>query len=198
MGDQATRAALEDAIREHASAGRFEEAATTALKGYGGELLGYLHAVAPSPSDADDVFSDLCEAVWRQLPNFGFRSSFRTWAYSVARNLLRDHRRAANRRRRRIATSGAVSQIADEIRSSTPQHLKSTAKSKLQLLREALEPDDRTLLVLRIDRGLSWNEIAIVLAEDEPDEADIPRLSARARKRFERIKARLTELMAAT
>ena len=192
------RPALEAEIRAHVEAGRIERATTALLEGYGDELLGYLHAVAPTHADADDVFSAVCEAVWSSLESFEFRSSFRTWMYGVARNQLRDHRRATARKMRRLAdpaAAEAVSQIADRIRSTTPPHLKSESLGRLERLRASLDPDDRSLLVLRIDRGLSWNDIAIVLCDEEPAAEDLPRLSARTRKRFERIKARLRALM---
>ena len=55
---------------------------------------------------------------------------------------------------------------------------------------------DRALLVLRVDRGLSWNDLARVLNEDgEPlDDAALKRESARLRKRFQLLKRELLEL----
>ena len=69
---------LEAKIRSHFDAGELEEAATVALEGYGRELLGYLVATMRSEQDAGDVFSELSEDLWRGLPEFGWRSSFRT------------------------------------------------------------------------------------------------------------------------
>lgn len=53
-------------------------------------------------------------------------------------------------------------------------------------------PEDRMLLVLRLDREMSWTEVARVLTDDAAD-ADVSREAARLRKRFERVKAKLAE-----
>ena len=61
-------------------------------------------------------------------------------------------------------------------------------------LRESLEPEDRTLLILRVDRKLSWNEVARILAgEKEPSSADLKRSAGRLRKRFQSVKDQLRE-----
>ena len=53
-------------------------------------------------------------------------------------------------------------------------------------LSERLDPEDHMLLGLRIDRALEWNEIASILDKD----------AATLRKRFERLKTRLTAMAA--
>lgn len=60
----------------------------------------------------------------------------------------------------------------------------------MQLVRSLLDEDERTLLVLRIERRMRWPEIARILA-DTDDERSIAREAARLRKQFERIKDRL-------
>ena len=54
------------------------------------------------------------------------------------------------------------------------------------------DPDDQTLLILRIDRALPWIDIARVMT-DEPDEPDLSRHAAALRKRFERLKQRIRD-----
>jgi len=66
-------------------------------------------------------------------------------------------------------------------------------KRRLEMLREALDEDDRTLLVLRVDRRMAWRDIARVMS-DVPIEdqlEDLDKLAATLRKRFERVKERL-------
>ena len=54
-------------------------------------LRNFIRRRVADPRDAEDilqdVFSALCERVWRKLPEFRWQSSFRTWAYAIARNL---------------------------------------------------------------------------------------------------------------
>jgi len=56
-----------------------------------------------------------------------------------------------------------------------------------------LPQDEQTLLVLRVDRGFSWRELAMVMLEDAqgvPD-ADIDREAVRLRQQFKRVKEHL-------
>jgi len=203
MGDETSATpheALEQEIRAHADNGRWDRAATCALQGYGGEVLGFLRAVIPDPSDADETFSSLCEKVWTGLPGFRFESSFRTWLYGIARNLSREQRRARQRQQRRFAnldSNSAAAQIAAKVRSTTAVHLRSQTKSRLQMIRDALPAEDRMLLVLRLDRDMAWTDIARVLAEESLDDEQARRASARLRKRFERVKAKVAEQLRA-
>src|SRR5258706_16459579 len=95
------RAALEGEIRRNCEGGDFEAATTVALRGYGPEILGFLAATHRNEADANEVFSDFCEGVWKSLPSFAWQSSFRTWAYTIARRasmrLIRAPVRRANR-----------------------------------------------------------------------------------------------------
>ena len=77
--------------------------------------------------------------------------------------------------------------------------LQTREKDRLRALREALDPDDRTLLVLRVDRDMPWSDVARVFLGDgaRGDEASVARKAAALRKRFERVKAMLRERMRA-
>jgi RNA polymerase sigma-70 factor (ECF subfamily) len=73
-------------------------------------------------------------------------------------------------------------------------HLRTEVKDKVAALRAQLDEEDRTILVLRIDRKLAWQDIARVLADEELSDAEATKRSAALRKRFERIKDRLRKL----
>jgi RNA polymerase sigma-70 factor (ECF subfamily) len=62
-------------------------------------------------------------------------------------------------------------------------------------LREELDPDEQTLLVLRIDRDMAWDEIAEVIHGPGADPRERTRQTASLRKRFERTKDRLRALV---
>ena len=201
-GEQASTDSLVEAeIRQLWDAGDMQEAATVALRRYGPELLGYLHAMASSTprADPDELFSRLCEQLWKHLPTFRWESSVRTWAYVVGRNLLRAEARAAAGPRGRVEglRDTHASRIAADVRSTTAVHLRTESKDALQRIRDGLDADDRTLLILRVDRGMAWREIAAVLHDDDDSELDPAKASAALRKRFERLKAKLKREMAA-
>jgi RNA polymerase sigma-70 factor (ECF subfamily) len=196
--DEGGREALEGSVRALCDRGDHTAAATAALRGYGGELFGFLVAVHRDEAEANDVFSEVAEAVWRGLPAFGWNSTLRTWAYAIARNVSRTRRRNAGRRHRRAPLAGesALEHVAQAVRTETLAFLRTEKRSRLVALRDSLEPEDRMLLVLRVDRKLAWRELARVLAEDdgELDEAALTREAARLRKRFQTVKDRLREL----
>ncbi|MEM6993111.1 MAG: sigma-70 family RNA polymerase sigma factor [Myxococcota bacterium] len=197
--DAAAREVLEADLREACEKDQLREAATRAIKGYGPEILGYLSAMTRSESDAAEVFSTFCEDLWRGLPGFRWASSFRTWAYTLARHALSRFGRDPNRRAGRNLALSDVSEVfelAEQVRSTTMVHLRTEVKNEFAVLRDKLEPDDRTLLVLRVDRRMAWNEIARVMWQEdgEPDASDLKRNAAALRKRFERAKDRLRKL----
>jgi RNA polymerase sigma-70 factor, ECF subfamily len=148
---------------------------------------------------ADDVFSAFSEDFWRALPGFQWRCSIRAWCYKLARSASSRHRRNPhNRGERRIPLSDAIhlETLAARTRTSTQAHLRSEVKDKVRELRETLDRDERDLLVLRVDRGLSWRDVvhAMMDEEDAPDEKRCQRMEAALRQRFVEIKKRLRRL----
>lgn len=194
------REALELQVRGLCDAQQWGPAATAALRGYGPEVLGYLSAMCRTETDAAEVFSSFCEDMWKGLPRFRWQSSFRTWAYTLARHALYRLGRDPQRRRERnvgLSDSPEVLELAEQVRTTTMIHLRTETKNKFTALREQLEPDDRTLLILRVDRKLAWNEIAAIMCdEEEPAPERVRRDAATLRKRFERAKERLRKLAA--
>lgn len=197
--DEGQREALEQDIRRRCEAADPGGAASVALRGYGPELYGFLVAFHRSEHDAAEVFAMVSERLWRGLGDFGWQSSFRTWAYTVARNTSLKYRRDEGRRRARqvaLPEGSELSAIAEEIRTRTKSFLRTEAKNRVTELREALSPDDRELLVLRVDKRLSFKELALVLHDEGAaplDAAGIDKEAARLRKRFQLIKQRLLE-----
>ena len=186
----------EENIRAQCERGAWKEAATEAVSAYGGELLGFLAAVLRDETAAGDVFSQLCEDLWRGLPGFGWRSSFRTWAYTLARNAAMRYRRAPERWRQQQVPSYELGQVAHQVRTETVQYLRSEVKDQVRRLRDSLDPDDQALLILRVDRGLPWDEVAEVMADEGAPQtsAEKSRRAAALRKRFERVKEQLKQL----
>src|SRR5690606_28937421 len=138
-----------------------------------------------------------CEDLVHSLPAFRWRASLRTWFYRLARSAAARYKRSPmNRGDRRVALS-KVSEIVHEVRSRTMAHLRSEVKDRVRALRDRLDEDERQLLELRIDRDLAWGEIAEVLADDELDDDERDRASARIRQQFQKLKVKLRELAVA-
>jgi len=192
--DRDTRIALEAEVRRRFDAGDLDGAMTTAVKGYGPELLGFLIGLTRDHDRASDVLGAACEKMWRGLPGFRWDSSFRVWAYTVTRHeLLRlAPRIARDRAQVPVSQVESINLALAEVRTATATFQKTEVKDELARLRESLDPEDHALLTLRLDRRMAWNDIARVLAGETPSE-NLTRDAAALRKRFERLKERLAE-----
>ena len=195
---------IDSEIRAACAAGDHEGATTLLLQTYAEELLSFLVARLRDRSHADEAFCMLAEDLWAGLPKFEFRSSVRTWAYTLARHVAARYARAPEQRKQRhltLSRHGRLSQLVQDVRTRTQAYQRTDVKNQVRALREKLDPDDQMLLILRVDRQLSWRDLALVMGASpeealgsQPDEATIEREAARLRKRFERVKAELKQL----
>ena len=189
---------LEGHIRDLHSTGHITEAATAAIEGYGPELLGFLNAIVRNPSDADEVFAMTCLDLWNGIRDFRFECSFRTWAYSLARHAYARYCRKDPRRRELpISHIPSLARLEARIRTSTRPYLRTDIKDRIARLRDQLAPEEQMLLVLRIDRDLSWGEVAQIMATSDGAGAggfEIDKVAAACRKRFERTTTKLRRL----
>ncbi len=111
---------------------------------------------------ADDVFQDIWQRViaarqgWR--PDAGFSS----WLYRIAHNRMNDHWRAG--RHRPPAPADAELRTARMADPDTPERARSTFESRrqLQLALEALPPEQREVVVLRLEQELSLEDIGVI------------------------------------
>lgn len=175
---------LEASVTAHLERGDINAAATAAIRGYGPEILGYMTAVLRSEELARDALAVFSERLWRGLATFRRESSVRTWAYRLAFNAAVDCTRDAKRHRAEALGSTFASNLAAEVRTQTATHLRTETKTAVQKLREELSLDEQTLLILRIDRQLEWDDVAEAMGTP----------AVTLRKRFERVKEKLRGL----
>lgn len=184
---------IEQELGQLIAAARFADAATRTLETYGPELYGFLVHQMGGETDAAEVFSQVAEDFWRGLPRFCSRCSVRTWLYVLTRHAMTRFRRSPWNRGGRTGDS-ALDAIAASIRSRTPAWARSEVKDRWRALRDSLADDDRMLLVLRVDRGLSWNELALVmLGSESAVKSELAREASRLRKRFQILKNELRQ-----
>jgi RNA polymerase sigma-70 factor, ECF subfamily len=191
--------ATENAIKAAWLASELQRAAALSIESYGPEILGFLAAFAPTRSAADDIFSCFLEDFWRGFPRFDWRCTLRAWAYTLARHAaMRYSARSERRRRHQVPLSDVPMLVAasDRVRTSTQVYLRTATKSRMRELREQLPEQDQMLLVLRIDRGLSWHEIALIMADDpqSSNPVHLEHSMSALRKRLERTKTKLRKL----
>ena len=181
---------LETRIRALHDAGDLAGAVTCALRGYGPELYGFLVAMERNQEDATEIFSSLSEDLWRGIEGFRWACAFRTWAYTLARRAAyRYHRGQARRAREVRLSTSMISAVAEQIVSSY-----TAERSQLEQLRDELPDEDRLILVLRLDKDLSFVDVArVTLGDTQASQAALTREAARVRKRFSLTKERLIE-----
>ena len=168
-------------VRELVAAGEVDAAATACIEEVGSSVLGYLCALHDD-DDAWDVFSLWEQDVWKGLPGFRFECSLRAWAFRLAWHASARFRRDPWRARGQRLGTSAASRLAASMR-GTMSHPRD---ERLERLRRRLDEEELTLLVLRLDREMSWEEISAVLSEGGG--AVSPET---LRKRFERLKDKL-------
>lgn len=195
MGPQAN-VDVEASVRGLTEAGDHDGATTAALRGYGPEVMRFLCALQKNEGDASEVFSVFAEDLWKSMKSFAWECSLRTWTYTLARRASFRSMRKKRAAKVVLGSSPAISQLVQEVRTQTLTYLRTETKTRLRALRDSLPEEDRALLMLRVDRGLAWDELARVLSEnDDTSEPEaLKREAARLRKRFQLVKEKLKAL----
>jgi RNA polymerase sigma-70 factor (ECF subfamily) len=144
-------------------------------------VLGYALRRTESSDDAADVAAECMLIAWRRLSEVPAGTEARLWLYGVARRVLANHRRGAERRDR----------LGLRLREQLRQHLPTdpaeaaTADGAVHAALHQLPPADRELISLIAWEGLEPREAARVLGVS----------SATARTRLHRARRRLRELL---
>jgi RNA polymerase sigma-70 factor, ECF subfamily len=193
MGSDRER--LEQEIRELCQRGDTGGAVERALQGYGMEIMRLMASVLHNPELAKDAFGIFCESLLKGLPSFRWESSFRTWAYRLARNACYQLVHSPAARETPVSASG-IPEAELRHRSDTRPWQRTSVKERFRALRESLEPEERLLLLLRVDQRLPWNEVARVMWDEDtaPSHAELTRKATALRQQFQRIKAHLREM----
>lgn len=152
-----------------------EAGALVALETYGAEIYAFLAAAAHTPLQTEAAFSELCHDVWRSFRMFRWGASLRTWMYVLAYESLLRAEQGTEIDRPRTCTE--VAPLLARARDAA-------TRWQYAGLRHRLDREDRALLVLKIDRGLSWRDVVEVL--------DVEELTLRMR--LDRIKRRVRDL----
>jgi len=183
---------LDGRVRSLLAAGDTSGAATLVLRELGPEVLGFLSGVL-GDADADEVYSALGERLWKSLKGFEGRCSLRTWTYVLARREITRFRKGMRRHAEGRVPLSELKDVLAVPRSRSRSALATHKQRQLTALRDELPIEDRTLLILRVDRKLSFDEIALAFAEapETVTEVDRRREAARLRKRFQLVKQRL-------
>lgn len=119
-------------------------------------VCGFFRRRLAQPARAEDLAQETFLAVVRAAPRWEPRSAFRAWLFGIAYNLLHAERRRA--------AADAASSDGDAMRQVEAQLAAPAADSEsvvaLRAALDALEEQEREILLLREYEGLRYDEIA--------------------------------------
>jgi RNA polymerase sigma-70 factor (ECF subfamily) len=153
-----------------ADAGR-RQAFLELLEAHGPALLRLSAAYTDSAADREDLFQDICLALWRALPRFRGECSLRTFVYRVGHNRGLTFRSRSRWREQHL--DWAFAGVPEVPSGERPADEVVDARDRLAALLAAvrgLPPLQREVMVLRLE-GLETPEIAAVLGITENNTA---------------------------
>ena len=136
--------------------------------------------------DAYDLAQETFLRAWRNLAAFQFDSAFSTWLYRIATNLCIDFLRK-QKRGKVISLQSVQEQTEQELPLPDPKPgpemlvLQKEHQAAVADALQALEPDYRMALTMRVIDGLSYQQIAEAL---ELKEGTVKSRIARAREKM--------------
>jgi len=122
-------------------------------------LFGFLLRQLGDRSLAEELFQDVWQRVIAAHASWRPDAGFRTWLFRIAHNRLADHWRAA--RHRPAAPSDAEERLAALASDASPDVLLDAQEQRSGIDRamDALPPEQRLVLRLRLEQELSLEEI---------------------------------------
>lgn len=103
-----------------------------------------LVALLPSETDLDDVFQQVCLALWKDRAKYDPARPFLPWAYAFARNIVHTHVRAKARLGRVVLSPDLIDRIALAREAAEPAA--AARRAALERCLESLPPAQRALL----------------------------------------------------
>jgi RNA polymerase sigma-70 factor (ECF subfamily) len=152
------------ALVDAAAAGS-REAFDELVRRYQTAILNLARVMTGGSADAEDLAQDVFVRAWRGLASFRGESSFRTWLYRVAINVIQSHRGRVSRLRRLFVAAPASDDLDDPIESAAdPVDLERRVLDRDAIDRAlaALPEDLRLAVTLRDVQGLDYRAIADV------------------------------------
>jgi len=110
--------------------------------------------------DANDATAEVYLVAWKRLSEIPDGTSTRLWLFGVARNVVRNQRRAAARR------AGLIHRLrglAPQVTEFDPPVVRQAIDDRVAAALDALSATDREILLLRSWEGLSAADIACVV-----------------------------------
>ena len=151
-----------------AAAGGDTEAFERLVETYENKIYTLALRMSGSPDDAGDIAQEAFLAAWRGLPAFRGEAGFATWLYRLASNAAIDYLRRQRKQRGELSLDDEELGLDAVDAGPGPQDAAEgeEVRSAVAAGLGALSEGHRQVLVLRELQGLSYEEIAAVLAVD--------------------------------
>ena len=133
---------------------------------YQGPVLNLVRAMTAGDGDAEDLAQEAFVRAWRSIASFRSDSTFRTWVFGIAINVVRTHRGKRARLRRLFWSPPAEEPFIDPLdRASADDGIEAPLAMREVIDRAlaTLPEDMRAAVVLRDVQGLDYREIAASL-----------------------------------
>ena len=145
------RQLIEQVIKGSASA--FEQL----MHPYAKALANYIMYRVSSEANAKDIIQDTMLSIWQNIASFSHQSSFKTWAYTIARRRLTDFYRAG--------TKHETSSIADYTGTLTAKDCLNESEERLDVRQavQSLSDKESELIHLIFHAQLSYQEISEIM-----------------------------------
>jgi RNA polymerase sigma-70 factor (ECF subfamily) len=147
---------------QQGSRGAFEDL----VKRYERKVFHLAYGFVQDRATADDLAQEVFIKAYFALPKFHFKSEFGTWLYRIAVNHIKDHLRKTARKKEVSLEDVAELPVTggDEIKEREDMRVQDERKKVIFGVLAALPEKYRTILTLRDVRGLSYEEVASILA----------------------------------
>ena len=157
----------EQALVQRAAAGD-SAAFETLVERYQQQVYNLALRMVSSHADAQDLTQEAFIRAWRALPSFHRTAQFSTWLYRLTSNICIDFLRA--QKRRKVVSLTMLQDDEDkqwELPDGDPlpeqRMIDREEREALSRAFQALDPDYRQVLTLRIVNGCSYQEIGEIL-----------------------------------
>lgn len=148
-------------LAELVAAGQLRRALTLLMERYGDAVYSCALRVLREEEAARDVLQQTFLAAYRDLPDFGGRSSIKTWLLTIANHRALDWVRARRRSERRLVDDEVLEERGDEQAPSVQALLDGPREARaLEECLAQLTPEVRAALLMRFQQGLRYDEMA--------------------------------------
>jgi RNA polymerase sigma factor (sigma-70 family) len=139
---------------------------TQLYRRYANKVYGKCISILKNDAEARDAMQDIFVKIMLNLGNFGEKSQFSTWVYSITYNYCIDAIR--KRKKEKTMFSEDIERAPDVAAEEVPdQFLMEMDVKNLKVVLEALPDSDRLILIMKYHDDMSIRDIAEILQKTE-------------------------------